>query len=1013
MSRTVTDSRQIVKRGTRLDQIAGKTHYDATSDSKPASTSELDNLLDALNQDLTSPLRLSASDTPDLVVSVGAAIVSTSETNRQRSIPHVGALLPNTFTSGTITFPSASGGTITVSPGNNGILTVSASNFIKVLIYMTSDGNLNVLSGTENATESLATVNPAPSGTLPIGYVTLQNVAGTIQNIAQNKIYQFVGSSAASSGTGGGTDVPAPGYRWKESDSFTDLSSSSDSKVLTTAGYTRATQSISKALYQVSVDKSKTVAAGSTGTTLNISSAPSFTVQTGDIAYIQKYRRRVVAVGQNTNTLAYSDDDGLTWTGIGTAIFSSSGDGVAWNNTRFVAVGSGTNSIAYSSNGVSWTGIGTAIFSTSGKGICWNGSIFVAVGSGTNSIAYSSDGITWTGLGTAIFSTSGLGVTWNGTRFVAVGQGTNTIAYSNDGINWTGLGTSIFSTFGQAVAWNGSIFVAGGSGTNGSAYSSDGITWTGNGSSPMGTVRGIAWDGLKFIAVGVSGISRSVDGINWTSNDATVISDGYSVAWNGNRMIAGGSGTNTLAYSTDGVTWTGLGATIFGAAGAGAGIACSPSPNLYPAVNTLVQIETSAGAGQWRRISTVGSQTSFTLDSAFTGGDASTGDRVMISQALWTKDLVNLGSSTERTRARDFFSGNILTAFIDYQDSLTASDDVSDRTLLNRMVVAASNTGLATDTSNPTSNTFGSIFARPIRANTVSDYTLFTNSTQERLFLVFFADPYNPDVTSTANILDYEASFYGDNSTVNSGVLEDAICFSDNSTTPHNCTVATASGITSVTLDWSFVPNVKTGESQVEVYVDGKRINKFISIQKTPSTDLYFTEQTDGFGIYRKIQFNNDLSVTPVEIKVIKRLGVNVDVAVPTVNRVNALADFVVGSAAQVANGTATHTTLTDAITAAVAGQSILVLNNVSITDTVTVNKKLHIAGKGNGSSVTGSLTVTSAGAKSSFDMLRFSSSITFQASADYCFGRLWQANGQTFSNDPSNTSSDISIIQE
>ena len=44
---------------------------------------------------------------------------------------------------------------------------------------------------------------------------------------------------SAGSGTGGGgVDVPAPGYKWKESDTFSDLSTSSDSKVLTTSGYT-------------------------------------------------------------------------------------------------------------------------------------------------------------------------------------------------------------------------------------------------------------------------------------------------------------------------------------------------------------------------------------------------------------------------------------------------------------------------------------------------------------------------------------------------------------------------------------------------------------------------------------------------------------------------------------------------------------------------------------------------------------------------------------------------------
>ena len=38
------------------------------------------------------------------------------------------------------------------------------------------------------------------------------------------------------------------------------------------------------------------------------------------------------------------------------------GLGVTWNSLRFVAVGQGTNSIAYSTNGITWFGLGTSIF---------------------------------------------------------------------------------------------------------------------------------------------------------------------------------------------------------------------------------------------------------------------------------------------------------------------------------------------------------------------------------------------------------------------------------------------------------------------------------------------------------------------------------------------------------------------------------------------------------------------------------------------------------------------------
>jgi hypothetical protein len=120
-----------------------------------------------------------------------------------------------------------------------------------------------------------------------------------------------------------------------------------------------------------------------------------------------------------------------------------------------MGVGTG-NTIATSVDGINWIGRGKTIFTTEGLDVAWNGSRFVAVGQGVHSIAYSDNGIDWTGLGTSIFTTQGLCVTWNGTRWVAGGNGGNTLAYSSDGINWTGLGSSIFTSLGRGIGWNGS-----------------------------------------------------------------------------------------------------------------------------------------------------------------------------------------------------------------------------------------------------------------------------------------------------------------------------------------------------------------------------------------------------------------------------------------------------------------------------------------------------------------------------------------------------------------------------
>ena len=86
--------------------------------------------------------------------------------------------------------------------------------------------------------------------------------------------------------------------------------------------------------------------------------------------------KKWVAGGQGTNTLAYSAVIGSgvqTWTGIGTGIFSTQCNSIAWNGLIFVAGGAGTNTLAYSTNGTSWVGLGSTIFTTSCRSITWNG----------------------------------------------------------------------------------------------------------------------------------------------------------------------------------------------------------------------------------------------------------------------------------------------------------------------------------------------------------------------------------------------------------------------------------------------------------------------------------------------------------------------------------------------------------------------------------------------------------------------------------------------------------------
>jgi hypothetical protein len=303
---------------------------------------------------------------------------------------------------------------------------------------------------------------------------------------------------------------------------------------------------------------------------------------------------RFIAGGNGINSLAYSLD-GINWTGLGSAIFSTACYDICFNGSMFVAVGEGINTIAYSSDGINWTGIGSSIFTTSGRGVCWNGSMFVAVGEGVNTIAYSSDGINWSGEGNTIFPIVAYDVCWNGSIFVAVGNGGFAIAYSSDGITWSYGSYNIFTTNGLGVCWNGSMFVAVGQGGNSIAYSYDGDSWTGLGTSIFGTAGcGICWNGSMFVATGelTNTLAYSSDGINWTGLGTTIFSgNGYGVCWNGSMFVAVGTGVNTIAYSSNGINWTGLGTSIFSTDGIA--VTSCPAPKLYPPVTATLYIDFS------------------------------------------------------------------------------------------------------------------------------------------------------------------------------------------------------------------------------------------------------------------------------------------------------------------------------------------------------------------------------------------------------------------------------------
>jgi hypothetical protein len=442
---------------------------------------------------------------------------------------------------------------------------------------------------------------------------------------------------------------------------------------------------------------------------------------------------RVVAVGQTTNTLGYWDTNGSgSLTANGSAIFSTSGNGICWSGTRFVAVGAGTNTIAWSNDGITWNGLGATIHTTSGNNVAWNGVRYITVGSGTNTIATSNDGnsaATFTGLGASIFSTQGNAVAWNGTRFVAVGQGTNTIAHCIDtgsAVTFVGLGTSIFSTAGRGVCWAGTQWVAVGNGTNNYATSSDGVSWVGGGAGPFSTQgNAVAWNGSITVAVGqgTNTIAYSLDsGSTWTGIGTSIFStSGNSIAWNGTNWIAGGSGTNTSAYSTDGINWTANGATII--TGQINGIA-SPTPysSLVPNIGFTVSNDTQYNILDASGIATSGTTTTLVDNSKKWKINQWAGKRLLLTGGTAVGQEVSITSNTATT----------LTV-----PTITSPDNTTTYTIIGRPIPGAGTT-IEWNWSGSVANDKGKLLISPRGglSHTFDTYDLRTNRWTYGLFIL-------------------------------------------------------------------------------------------------------------------------------------------------------------------------------------------------------------------------------------------------------------------------------------
>lgn len=105
---------------------------------------------------------------------------------------------------------------------------------------------------------------------------------------------------------------------------------------------------------------------------------------------------------------------------------------------------------------------------------------------------------------------------------------------------------------------------------------------------------------------------------------------------------------------------------------------------------------------------------------------------------------------------------------------------------------------------------------------------------------------------------------------------------------------------------------------------------------------------------------------------------------------------FVVGNAADVTAGRATHTLISAAQTAASDGDKIILLNR-TITENITMTKRIFLEGVGNDSVIDGTVTFSAGAEKSMFKFLKFNENITVDNGVvDLIITDCWIANTKT-----------------
>ena len=189
-------------------------------------------------------------------------------------------------------------------------------------------------------------------------------------------------------------------------------------------------------------------------------------------------------VGGNAGAyIAYSTDNGYTFTNVTQTPITGFIHGLYWSGRHFFVSGEGTNTLAISKDGINWKNLTDHSFDDKGGNVICNNRkrnqskfekrMSIVCGVGTNSLGYetltydiSNMGLTYTDVSGSTDIFDGIlmqSLKYNGKMWVEVrGIGTNySLAYSYNGTVWNGIYHSkdqLFTDGAEGIGYNGKIW---------------------------------------------------------------------------------------------------------------------------------------------------------------------------------------------------------------------------------------------------------------------------------------------------------------------------------------------------------------------------------------------------------------------------------------------------------------------------------------------------------------------------------------------------------------------------